>query len=67
MKNRMRVLVLTSEDRAIFARLPIGTEFAYRFADSSDFATTSAALLNGGCVFAVARAVHLGDAQRMLA
>lgn len=30
-------LPLTAEDRAIFARLPMGLEFEYRAADSMDY------------------------------
>lgn len=63
----MRIIQLTADDRTIFARLPIGAEFAYRFADSYDFQQTVLSQRTGGCVFAVARAVHLGDAQRLLA
>jgi hypothetical protein len=62
-----KFLPLTAEDRAIFDRLPVGTETEYRFADYMAFSITVDDLAAGGCVFAVARAVHLADAQQVLA
>lgn len=51
----MGFLQLTAEDRAIFARLPIGMEFEYRHADSIAFAFTADDLhRHGSVVHAVA-------------